>query len=206
MGERGYTIEQDIKEARAMVNALEDYVRGTELYVNIGGGLFGGGNMPMLTIGALVMRLRRLRALADAGKLAAQQQIDLKHIEDAHEHVRREWTHHYELMAKREVKSRLDAMKTFFEEAASSMKLAARVYMPEVLRRTTVEELLLHMEAHNVDVTEERKKAKAVDSQLRKFTTGGEFVWDSQLAAVYPRDRFWWMHAAPPEIDNGKDA
>jgi len=41
MSEREYTVDKDLKEARAMVSALEDYVRGDELYVNIGGGIFG---------------------------------------------------------------------------------------------------------------------------------------------------------------------
>lgn len=205
MSEREYTVDKDLKEARAMVNGLEDYVRGDELYVNIGGGLFGGGNMPMLTVGALVMRLRRLHALADAGKLNAQQQLDLKKLDDSHEAVRRAWTHHYEQKMKREINSRLDAMKTFFEEASTSMKLAARVYLPEVLRRTIVEELLQSLESYHVDVSEERKKARATDNKLRQFTAPSPFVWDTALESVYPNDRFWWMYVSPPPIDNGKE-
>ncbi len=205
MSEREYAVDKDLKEARAMVNALEDYVRGDALYVNIGGGLFGGGNMPMLTVGALVMRLRRLQALADDGRLSAQQQLELKKLHDAHEKVRRAWTHHYEQKMLREVNSRLDAMKTFFEEAATSMKLAARVYLPEVLRRTIVEELLMALESQNVDVSEARKKARATDSKLRQFTAPSPFVWDAALESVYPRERFWWMYVSPPPIDNGKE-
>jgi hypothetical protein len=54
-------LERDLNEARDMANGLADYVRGDQLYGSVGGGLFGSGNKPALTVGALLLRLRRLR-------------------------------------------------------------------------------------------------------------------------------------------------
>ena len=72
MSEQIFSADTDLKEAQAMTNALEGYLLGDELYGRVGsGGLFGGGKMPALTIGALLLRLRRLRVLAD--RLTPQQ-------------------------------------------------------------------------------------------------------------------------------------
>jgi hypothetical protein len=202
MAETTYAIAQDLKEARAMIESLTTYVRGEQLYGTVGtGGFFSGGRMPALTVGALVMRLRRLRALAEAGKLDDSQRQHLADVEDKNKAVRREWTYHYDGKMRREVNSRLDAMKPFFEECASSMKLCARVYGPEVLRRTTVEELLIYMEGLGLDVSAERTKARGIDGQLRRYVTTTEFVWASDLESIYDRQKFWWMYAAPQEDD-----
>lgn len=200
MAETTYAVSQDLKEARAMVEALANYVRGTQLYGTVGtGGLFSGGRMPALTVGALLMRLRRLHALDVSGKLNESQQRELKVIDEKHAAVRKEWTFHYDQKMRKEVMSRLDAMKPFFEECAGNMKLCARVYGPEILRRTTVEELLIFMDEHNMDITEERKKARAIDGQLRRYVTTTNFQWAHDLEPVYDRLKFWWMYAAPQE-------
>lgn len=202
MAETTYSIAQDLKEARAMVESLTTYVRGDQLYGTVGtGGFFSGGRMPALTVGALVMRLRRLAALAEAGKLDDSQKQHLAEVETKNKAVRREWAYHYDGKMRREINSRLDAMKPFFEECASSMKLCARVYGPEVLRRTTVEELLLYMDELGLDVSAERTKAKAIDSQLRRYVSPSPFGWASELEPAYDRQKFWWMYAAPQEDD-----
>jgi hypothetical protein len=70
-----------------------------------------------------------------------------------------------------------------------------------VLRRTTVEELLLYMDGLGLDVSAERTKAKATDSQLRRYVSPSPFVWASELEPAYDRHKFWWMYAAPQEDD-----
>ena len=61
MGETNYDRSKDLNEARKMADSLEPYVLGDQVYGSVGGGFFTGGNMPSLTIGALLMRVRRLR-------------------------------------------------------------------------------------------------------------------------------------------------
>ncbi|MEL6526404.1 MAG: hypothetical protein AAFQ07_11920, partial [Chloroflexota bacterium] len=56
-----YDINKDLKEAKAMADGLADYLRGDVLYGSTQGGFFS--RMPSLTVGALLMRLRRLDAL-----------------------------------------------------------------------------------------------------------------------------------------------
>jgi len=59
MSETSFTIGRDLDEALAMAKALVPYVYEETLYKNIGGGSFSGGALPSLTIGALLLRLRR---------------------------------------------------------------------------------------------------------------------------------------------------
>src|SRR5262245_8747609 len=106
-----YRIDKDLSEATKMANALEDYIRGDDVYGNVGG-LFGSGDTPALTVGALAMRLRRLNALRD--KLGSSQQQELDAAAQKHAAVQKEWGLRYETHVLKEAKSRLDAMGTFF--------------------------------------------------------------------------------------------
>jgi hypothetical protein len=193
-----YSIDQDLREAKAMTESLTRYVQGDQLYGTVGGGgFFSGGRMPSMTVGALIMRLRRLRALQDT--MTEEQRQQFAEIEQQHEAVRKEWRYHYEQKMIWEANSRLDAMKTFFEECSSDPKLCARVYGPEVLRRTTVEEILIAMKELNIEDEELTKKARGTDSRLRRFTQPSSFVWAKEMQPAYPQSEFWWMYSRPPE-------
>ncbi len=190
-----YSIAQDLREAQAMTDSLESYLKQDQLYGSVGGGFFTAGRMPALTVGSLVMRLRRLNLLMP--QLDDKQIAQLGAISAAHEQIRREWRHHYEEKLKREAKSRLEAMRPFFEEAKDP-QLASRVYGPEALRRTIAEECLTTLESLSVDTADLRKLARATDGRLRGYVAAAPFRWDAQLREVYPPQPFWWLHSAPP--------
>lgn len=192
-----YSVAQDLKEAQAFVDSLETYVQGDQVYGTVGGGWFTGGRMPALTAGSLAMRLRRLRALQH--QLSGEQLEQLAKIEAKRDSVIRDWREHYRAKLEREVNSRLDAMRPFFNEAKTDPKLAAKVYGPEVLRRTIAEEALIALEELGEDVSPLRLKAKAADSELRRYVKPGQFAWAEALMPAYPRERFWWMYVEPNE-------
>jgi hypothetical protein len=206
-----YQIERDLKEAESMADALEEYVRGSQLYGNASGGIFA--NMPSLTIGALATRLRRLDTLRT--HLNAKQHETLSHAMRKHESVQREWRVHYEEKLKHEVHSRLDAMRTFFRECAESTRLCASVYAPEVLRRTVVQEVLrlmdeLNVQADSADDDQDgptlAEKLRGTDAQLRGLVKPHPFLWDDILQPAYPKDEFWWLYNKPPSPDDAKKA
>src|SRR3990172_2368406 len=114
-----YSIDRDLKETEAMAGALASYVRSDELYGRVGsGGMFAGRDMPSLTVGALLMRLRRLNALRD--EMTDSQVARLKKAESQHGAVSNEWRRHYQQKMLREANSRLDAMSAFFDECDKS--------------------------------------------------------------------------------------
>ncbi len=199
MAEQTYTIEQDLKEAEAMTKGLEDYLHGDELYGRVGGGgLFGGGNMPSLTIGALLMRLRRLRLFRD--QMAPAQQARLEAIEKQHHAIRQEWRVHYEQKLLREANSRLDAMRTFFQEIQESPASAAGNYKPEVQRRSIVQEILTEMDALDIQSADLDAKVRQIDSRLRAAAPeAASFLWAASLQPAYPQRDYWWLYTKPRE-------
>jgi hypothetical protein len=192
-----YNPDRDLDEAAAMVEGLGDYVRGNALYGSTGGGGVFSSNMPSLTVGALLLRLRRLRALED--KLTPAQRERLSQTEHTHADVRREWRLHYTEKLTQEALSRLKAMEIFFEECNESPRSCAANYPPEAMRRTIVQEIIGAMQALDVPLKDVNVEAHKVDGRLRRFTTPGNFIWAETLEQAYPRSEFWWLYAAPPD-------
>lgn len=190
-----YNITTDLNELKRMINSFEDYLRRNELYGTIGGGFLTGGSNPQLTVGAVVMRLRRLEALRD--QLNDSQQSQLSQLEARHAEIRATQSEPYLTKIEREAHSRLNAMERFFEECQDDFTVCPRIYKPEVLRRTIVQELFLVMEEADITSEELDKKARKTDAMLRRYITETDFVWDNQLKSVYPKETFWWMYMAP---------
>lgn len=182
MSEQTYSIDQDLREAQAMADGLVPYVYEKELYRAV------GGNLPTLTIGALLMRLRRLRTLQ--GKMSANQKAQFEQIDARHEQVRREWANAYEAKLVTEANSRLDAMKPYFEECGSA-------YMPEALRRTIVEEIRIAMRDYNIASADINSKTRYSDGKLRGCVQPSAFIWSATLQEVYANEPFWWLYNRP---------
>lgn len=196
MSETNYSVGQDLKEARAMVDGLDRYIRGNDIYGRVGsGGIFSMSQMPSLTLGALLMRLRRLRALRDT--LNPQQQAELEQLIAANEKTRNEWREHYHSKLEREAISRLKAMSTFFEEIRDNPKLAATSYQPEALRRTIAQVLRDTMQAEGMPVDKVDGEMGAVDSRLRRWFNKGKFIWAAALEPAYPEQPYWWLYVEP---------
>lgn len=197
MSEQKLDLESDLREAREMTEGLVEYLRGSEVYGSLGGGLFGSGNKPALTIGALLLRLRRLNALRD--QLTPAQQAALDDVQHQHDKVRKEWTRHYGEKLVREASSRLDAMRNYFEECRENPRLCASAYLPEAMRRTIVQEIATFMDANGMPSEELRSKIAGADGKLRRFTQPTDFIWAAALLPVYPKSDFWWLYARPPQ-------
>lgn len=190
-----YRIQQDLNELQTMVDGLEEYVRGTALYGTTGGFL---NRMPSLTVGAVIMRLRRLGLLSD--QLDVRQQATLRTVQEQHDRILNEWHHHYTEKAERESHSRLDAMRDFFRECSDSPRQCPNIYPPEVLRRTIVQELRAVCPDLGFDCDKLDEKLRATDAQLRSIVQPASFIWSDILKPVYPMDDYWWLYHTPPAI------
>src|SRR5215216_4506295 len=112
--ETRYSLDRDLSEARAMVEHLESYLLGDELYGSVGGMYGGEPDMPSLTVGALLLRVNRLHKLADL--MSFDQRAILTEIESEHERVRGQWNDAYMRKAHREAGARLHSLEAFFAE------------------------------------------------------------------------------------------
>lgn len=200
-----YRLDRDLKEAAAMADGLEEYVRENALYGRTHGGWFGG-NMPALTVGALLLRLRRLRVLAET--MNEGQRGQLAEIETRHDAVRAQWTHHYETRMRQELFSRLKAMDAYFEEMRDDPRSGVNSYLPEAQRRTIAQEIADAIPPHHLNETEtaEMKAAlRKADGGLRRWIESAPFIWPAALEPVYPQPKFWWLYARPavPKREDG---
>lgn len=198
-----YSIDQDLREAKAMIESLERYLPQNQLYGTVGtGGFFSGGNMPSLTVGAVLMRLRRLDALYDQLSIEQRRQYDA--LRNQHDAIKSDKVGSYQHKLNWEANSRLDAMRGFFDECTANPKLCPRVYLPEVLRRTLVEEVLIAIGDDLNDEENEvyaglKKKVRATDARFKRFLKPNEFIWAKELIPAYDEKRFWWLYQRPEE-------
>jgi hypothetical protein len=193
---KNYSFERDVKEALAMAEALDEYVRGDRLYGVVHGGRLSGGSS--LTAGALLLRLRRLDVLR--GELKDYQVKNLDKAIDFHAKVRTEWALHYSGKLQKEAHSRLDAMKPFFYECGDNIGHCAGIYKPELLRRTVVQEILIELDALDGHDDELDIKAQGTDNRLRRYVEPAAFQWSEDIKAAYDADEFWWLYHCPPDI------
>lgn len=194
MAEQNYSIERDLKEAQVMVDNLVPYVYEDELYMQL------GGSMPSLTLGAVLMRLRRLHELR--GKMTGAQAEQLQRLQAKHEAVRTEWQMNYNKKLLREADSRLNNLSAYFKDCEDDPRLCANAYLPEALRRTIIQEILDELPGAEVQQVGLTSKYQKVDARLRRYVRPSEFVWDTALRAVYPDKSYWWLYNRPPQPDD----
>jgi hypothetical protein len=196
MSEQNYSIERDLKEAQAMAEALVPYVYEDELYGRV------GMNMPSLTVGAVLLRLHRLRELSN--RLSPDQLSTLQNIEHQVQTVRHEWGNHFEKKLSREAEARLRDIMTYVKEAKEAPRNAANSYMPEALRRTIVQDILEAMSVSDRETIGTR--VRQVDGDIRRYLQDADFIWSADLRPAYPIETYWWLYKRPHQPDAKTDA
>ena len=178
-----------------MGDKLRDYLLGDALYGPVGGGFLRGSGSPQLTIGAFLLRRRRLVLLRDAIEAAAQAQLDA--TIDQHDTIQREWTLHYEKKLRQEAGSRLKLLAAFIRDCGERPRDCAGTYPVEAMRRTITQEILLGLDELAYDKRECLAEAGHIDAGLRRHLKVCPFIWSPQLEPVYPRAKFWWLYGKP---------
>ena len=190
-----YSLKRDLDELERMVERLGDYLLGNTMYLSIGGGAFRGSSAPQMTLGALLLRRRRLAQLRAKLKRADGMRLDAALA--AHDDLQREWSLHYEQKLQREVPARLRVMAGFFRECSENPRDCAGAYPIEALRRTIVGEILLAMTEYGCEKVELIASVRSADQALRRLLHSGDFIWSPLLAPVYAREIFWWLYGRP---------
>lgn len=196
MSDQGYSFERELKEAQAMVEGLTPYLYEDELYGKL------GMSLPRLTIGGLLLRLRRLRALA--GQMNAVDQVAA--LDTRHASLRQEWAQAYNKKLMREAEARLRDLQTYFAECRDDPKLGANAYLPEAQRRTILHEIAAALSPSALEESRLEARLRRIDSDLRRIVRPSEFVWSDILKPVYPAETFWWLYHRPPQPNDDRHA
>jgi hypothetical protein len=151
--------------------------------------------MPSLTIGALLMRLHRLKKLE--GHLNSAQKATLTNIEMLHDDVRQRQTGRYHEKVVNEAGARLRALEAFFAECEDDPQTCAESYLPEAQRRTIVQDIVDALHRYNLPLIDFDNTLRQRDTQLRRFTSPSDFIWSAELQPAYPQETYWWLYARP---------
>lgn len=195
MTEINYSLDRDLSEANALAEALDTYVNGDDLYGTVSGLYATAPDMPSVTIGGLLMRLRRLKELED--RMSAAQKGILTNAEIQHADVRQKQAGRYHEKVVNEAGARLRSLEAFFAECEDDPQACAESYLPEAQRRTIVQEIVNALERYNLPLIHFDDTLRQRDAQLRRFTEPSDFIWSAELQPAYPEDVYWWLYARP---------
>ena len=147
---------------------------------------------PQLTLGWLLLALKRAEINAETVDERAEVVRLSKPLADIH----KQWRFAWDRKATQEFKARLKLWRDFLEEYRSNPDQNYDRYSYEVSRRVLLE--LLDMETIEISQAE-KDLLMGLDKVLRTVLVRGEFIWDKKLVSGFPRTRFWFLFGKLPK-------
>jgi hypothetical protein len=178
--------EQDWGYLETSLPELENYLLSNELFWPLAGADPSGRAWPRLTIGGLMLARRRLEAQAGDHSL----QYKLSDWDQACDHLRAKWRVAWEDKAAREFSSRLRQWSHFLEEMRKDPENQRGYYPYEVRLRVIIH--LLQQESSAISPEQERLLGE-LDNRLKARFSRGDFLWEMELAPVFPEPEFWYL-------------
>ncbi len=181
--------------ARAMADELDDYFARDELFRQLIVHTPWGDELPRLSLGGLVERLRFLEAHRD--ELSDEERLLLESARQAYEEAVRRRPDQVAERLRREFKSYLHSWKWYLDELKENPEKAAD-YPAEVHNRVRLTTLLQEMERLGIEPDpEQRRQLEELDAWLRAHWQPGEFVWTGHDPADYDPETYWYLYGRP---------
>lgn len=190
MVEDKYKYSHDLEIVTSMLERLENYLLSDEVYGNQG--MFIEG-LPAITIGGLLMRLRRLNALREFIGKSNQKKLDTAIAR--HDALYNEWTVHYEKKLHAELDSRLTRIRQFIDEVKENPRSMTVSFEPEQMRRTIIQEILYMIQRSSIEANGLKDDIVTLDTDLKPLVKKANFSWASELQTVYSPEEFWWLYS-----------
>jgi hypothetical protein len=182
-----FDLDRDVRTAEAMGSRLTPYIYETELYGPM------PGDLPRLTVGSLLMRLHRLKALDSL--LSERQRSSVQNAQQALDDVRKQWGVAYEGKLQHELEVRLKAINQFLSECRDNPTSCAEGYPSAIEKAVIAHELADDAESRGVLSTALQQGLLNADNGLHRLAEkNGRFVWDQRLEAAYPREKYWYLY------------
>jgi len=188
-------IARDAALCAAMAEDLDDYLKSNELFWEPNRRRPGGPDLPKLTLGGLLLALRRLETLRE--HLTPDQSHALTRARREMDYQKRQWRTRYQTKLARDLRSRLDAWAWYLDDCKQQGEAVTAHYTRQVETRAKADLLLDEAGEIGLDVAELRQRQVALDERLRADFHSGDFCWAGELAAGFPVDRFWYLYGHP---------
>lgn len=186
-----FDLEHDLRALSAMASNLTPYLYEKEMY----GPLVG--DLPLLTLGGLLLRLYRFGRLTSI--LTAEQQAMVQAAQANFESARVQWAVHYDQKLHHELRARLNSLSYFLDDCTEDRRGNAVHYPAQAEKRIMIEHLRQEAETRHVITDVQHARLKEVDQRLSHLLKEGTFILDERLTNVYPRGEFWWLYGFIPE-------
>lgn len=174
------SIDADQKYVKAAIEQIQLYLSSQNVFWPM-------GSMPFpLTIGNLLFSLRRLSVSGSSEQLAAEVTSQLEETRKANRAL-------FQQKEKVELKARLREW-TANQEEWSEAGLTASVLATEVRNRTIITLLINDLDQDSVT---DSLQLDSTDQNFKSITELGNFIWDEELARVFPADEFWFLWRKP---------
>jgi len=173
--------QSDLDYLEDSLTQLEPYLLSRELFWPL------GGNKPRLTVGGILISLKRIEALSQSNA----DQATVSPLTAKLELVRTRWRVAWEQKCTRELRTRLELWQNYLGDYRITPESYADDYRNEVRLRVLAG--LLAGELPEVP-EESRMKLDSLDVLLRGRLLPGTFVWDTDLISAFPQDEFWYLY------------
>ena len=188
-------IARDAALCEAMADEIKEYLKSNELFWEPNRRRPGGTDLPKLTIGGLLLAMRRLETLRH--HLHPDQAKALTRAGREMAFQKSHWRLRCQNKLARDLRSRLDAWAWYLDDCQKQGKSAIIHYPRQVETRVKIDLLLDEALEVGLEVKESRKRQAALDEGLRALFTKGDSCWISELAAGFPPDSFWYLYGFP---------
>lgn len=189
------SVEYDLGYLAEAVPALEDYLYSKEIYWAISGSPpRGQPAFPDLTLGNVLLSRARLGGWETGAHLSPEQASQLSRLDVQLDALRSKRRVTWGNKAEREFSARLRLWRDFLEDYRQNPDANVDRYAYEVGRRVMLQ--LLQEEAQEIPAAEQELLA-SLDGLLRAVLVPDVFVWDPDLAAAFPRQRFPYLYGKP---------
>jgi len=145
-----------------------------------------GTSYPNLTLGGLLLYHACARPLAQT----TSQNIELQQIENQIDATRTRWRVAWDRKAEWEFKSRLRQWAKTIQEIRVDPEDNLGYYRYEVHLRVILD--LLRDDLRDTEAAS-REHIDSLDLLLRALFKTGNFIWEPELAAGFPVDKFWYL-------------
>ena len=170
--------DADRRYIEAALPEMQDYLLSDELYWPLGG---IQASQMRLTIGGLLLALRRTEARDAAGAAALGSQVEV---------LRHRWRAAWEAKARREAQSRLEQWTHFLDDVRQAREANAQDYRGQVRVRVMLALLLADLPP----LPAVSASLEGLDRLMRAGFVPGEFLWEQALRSAFPQDPFWYLY------------
>jgi len=179
----------DLEYLRIGVEELERYLLADELFWPVSGRPSGGKPFFLkMTIGNLLLSEKRLAALLIEGQLSSAAQAEFLSMQRSLERIRMKWQVTWENKASQEYQTRFNQWMRVLDELKSDRYQNAPYFRNEVRLRVLLDLLADHIP------DQARYDLLPFDTALRRMFKPGEFIWQAELTAGFPEDKYWYLY------------